>query len=416
MHLKRFLNRKIFEKIREINHFDQFGKSTFSFALPYTQPLLGIEVKEWCRRRKTKNLKNHNLTRDLHNMFKSIERKESLLFLCFYVVSTFIYYTATWITWGRFELGYSAYFNFEEFLAAAGTDFIISFIVSIPIWYVTVVLLKKYSFQFRLATHIFFLPLYLFLCYNGQYVVKDFFGWAMFWGGKKAVWTLYNLMLFYLVQFALIFAYNFFKKFKQEEKEKFELRETALKSELIALKTQLNPHFLHNLFNSINASLPPENEKTRELIVLLSDLFRYQNFASQQEYVTLKEEIHFIDIYLQLMKVRLKERLNYKFEIPIELNSFKIAPMLLQPLVENAVTHGIAPKIEPSSLFIKAEILGHNIILTIEDTGQGINIKDLSFSKGIGLSNTKKRVLKIYKSDLKIENILPTGTKISLTI
>lgn len=351
-----------------------------------------------------------------HNISRAIERKEVFLFLCFYVVSTFIYYTATWITWGGFESGNYSYFNFEEFFAAAGTDFLISFIVTIPIWYMTVVLLKRYSLRFRLTTQIFFLPLYLFLCYYGQYVVKDFFGWAMFWGGKKAVWTLYNLMLFYLVQFATIYAYNFFKKFKQEEKEKFELQETALKSELIALKAQLNPHFLHNLFNSINASIPPENERTRELIVLLSDLFRYQNYASQQEYVTIKEEMHFIDIYLQLMKVRLKERLNYQFEIPVELNSLKIAPMILQPLVENAVTHGIAPVIEPSSLLIKAEVLDDNIVLTIIDTGQGINIEDLPFSKGIGLSNTKKRLLKLYNSDLKIENNLPTGTKISFTI
>ena len=350
------------------------------------------------------------------NIFRAIEKKEVSLFLCFYVVSAFIYYTATWITWGGFETGHPSYFNFEEFFASAGTDFIISFIVTIPIWYLSVVLFKMYNLTLRLATHIFFLPLYLFLCYFGQYIVKDFFGWAMFWGGKKAVWTLYNLMLFYLVQFAIIYAYNYFKQFKQEEKEKFDLQELALKSELIALKAQLNPHFLHNLFNSINASLPPENERTRELIVLLSDLFRYQNYASQQEYVTINEEIHFIDNYLQLMKVRLKERLSYHFEIPNELNNCNIAPMLLQPLVENAVTHGIAPKIEPSSLLIKAEVLDDNIVLTISDTGLGINIKELPFSNGLGLLNTKKRLQKINNSDLKIENNSPTGTKISFTI
>lgn len=350
------------------------------------------------------------------DIYKAVEKREVFLFLSFYVVSAFIYYTATWITWGGFEPGHPSYFNFEEFFASSGTDFIISFFITIPIWYLTVVLLKKYSLPFRLATHIFFLPLYLFLCYYGQYIVKDYFGWAMFWGGKKAVWTLYNLMLFYLVQFAGIYAYNFFKRFKQEEKEKFELQELALKSELIALKSQLNPHFLHNLFNSISASVPPENERTRELIVLLSDLFRYQNYASQQEYVTIKEEIHFIDIYLQLMKVRLKERLNYHFEIPSELYSCKIAPMLLQPIVENAISHGISPKIEPSSLLIKAEVLGDNIVLTISDTGQGIHIEDLPFSKGLGLLNTKKRLVKIYNSDLKIENNSPSGTKISFTI
>lgn len=350
------------------------------------------------------------------NTTKVVDIKETLLFLGFYVVSTVIYYTATWITWGGLESGAPSYFNLEEFFAAAGTDFIISFLVTIPIWYVTTVLLKNHSHYLKISTHFLFLPTYLFLCYQGQYLVKGFWGWSMFWGDTKAVWTYYHLMLFYLVQFALIHAYNYFKRFQQEEKEKYELREIALKSELVALKAQLNPHFLHNLFNSINATLPPENEKTRELIVLLSDLFRYQNYASQLEYVTIQEELNFIENYLQLMKVRLKERLNYRIEVSADLHGFRIASMLLQPLVENAVTHGIAPKIEPSSLLIKVEKVLNNVAVSIEDTGVGIKDKELALSKGIGLSNTQKRLNKIYHADLRIEDNLPSGTKISFVI
>jgi LytS/YehU family sensor histidine kinase len=242
------------------------------------------------------------------------------------------------------------------------------------------------------------------------------FGWEMYWGGFKVVWTLYNFTLFYLVQFALIHAYSYFKKFKMEQKDKAQLREAVLQSEITALKSQLNPHFLHNLFNSINATIPPENERTRELIVQLSDLFRYQNYASQHEFVTIKEEMEFIKSYLELMQVRLKERLKFSFDIPTTFFDYKIAPMLLQPLVENAVTHGIASKVEPSSLVIKIEEKDNKLHYTIADTGLGISDKNAIYAKGIGLSNTKMRLQKIYNAELIIEDNLPSGTKISFAI
>ncbi len=345
-----------------------------------------------------------------------LSRKEIKLFVGFYILSTVIYYTATWISYSAFETAPLPYFNLEEFFAAAGAQFTISFLVTIPIWYVTAILLRKYSLCIRLSSHIILLPVYVAVCYFSQLWITSLFGWAMFWGGYKTVWTLYILMLFYLVQFGFIHAYTYFKQFKNEEREKAALRETALRSELIALKSQLNPHFLHNLFNSINAAISPENEKTRELIIQLSDLFRYQNYASQQEQVTIKEEIDFIENYLQLMKVRLKERLIYRFEVPSELNEFKISPMLLHPLVENAINHGIAQKIEPSFLTIKISNQTGKLVFSVEDTGTGILDKEVALTKGLGLANTKMRLNKIYHADLKIEDNFPTGTKISFQI
>ncbi|WP_299212829.1 histidine kinase [uncultured Dokdonia sp.] len=345
-----------------------------------------------------------------------VSKKDIILFVTFYYVSTLIYYTASWISWGGFKPGHPPYFHFEEFSASGGAQFLISFIVTIPIWYITTIVLGKYTLKTRLLSHILFLPLYIAICYFSLLWVTKIFGWSMYWGGYKVIWTLYTFMLFYLVQFGFIHAYTYFKRFKNEEKEKAILRETTLKSQITALKAQLNPHFLHNLFNSINATIPPENERTRELIVQLSDLFRYQNYASQNEYVTVKEEIDFIESYLQLMQIRLKERLHFSFDVPKELYNQKIAPMLLQPLVENAINHGIATKIKPSTLIIKIEKVRDQLHYTIEDTGVGITDKEAVFSKGLGLSNTKMRLQKIYNADLKIEDNIPSGTKISFVI
>jgi len=352
----------------------------------------------------------------IKNLKQSISKKDIILFISFYYVSTLIYYTASWISWGAFKDGHPDYLDVTEFFASGGVQFIVSFFVTIPIWYITSVVLRRYTLRMRLLSHLFFLPIYVALTYLLNKIIVESFGWVMYWGGYKIVWTLYNFTLFYVVQFALIHAYNYFKRFKKEEKEKAVLRETTLKSEITALKSQLNPHFLHNLFNSINATIPTENERTRELIIQLSDLFRYQNYASQNEFVTIKEEIDFVRNYLELMQLRLKERLTFSFEISEELYIHKIAPMLLQPLVENAITHGIASKVEPSSLVIEIKKNGNKLSYSIEDTGTGIKNKDALFSEGLGLSNTKKRLEKIYNSDLNIEDNFPTGTKISFVI
>ncbi len=354
------------------------------------------------------------------NLYKNLkemsDRKGLLLFITFYIVSTIIYYTMSWISWGAFNPGHPPFFDLEEFSASGGAQFLISFIITIPIWYCTSVLMCKYSLRVRLLSHLIFLPLYVSICYFTLLWVTKIFGWAMYWGGYKVIWTLYIYMLFYLVQFGFIHAYEYFKKFKKEVEEKTILSEANLKSEITALKSQLNPHFLHNLFNSINASIPPENERTRELIIQLSDLFRYQNYASQNDFVSIKEEIDFIESYLELMKVRLKERLNFTIEVSPELYKHKIAPMLLQPIVENAVNHGIASKIEPSTLHIKIHKSGDQVLYSIEDTGIGIEDKNIIYTKGLGLSNTRMRLKKVYNSDLKIEDNKPSGTKISFII
>jgi len=352
----------------------------------------------------------------IQKLKQSVSKKDFALFLVFYYITTIIYYTASWISWGAFKGGHPGYFHVEEFFASGGAQFIISFLITIPIWYIISVKMKEKSLKTRLLSHIIFLPIYVALSYFILRAVTIIFGWAMYYVGYRTIWTLYIFMLFYVVQFALIHGYTYLKKFKQEEQEKALLRETTLKSEITALKSQLNPHFLHNLFNSINATIPPENERTRELIIQLSDLFRYQNYASQNDFITVKEEIDFIKSYLELMQLRLKERLQFTFDVPEGLYGHKIAPMLLQPLVENAVNHGIATKSTPSSLKIKIEENNGSLHYSIEDTGIGIANKEVIFSKGLGLSNTKMRLSKIYNSEIKVEDNLPSGTKISFDI
>ena len=95
-----------------------------------------------------------------------VSKKEFLLFAVFYIVSSIIFYTASWISWGGFKPGHPSYFTFEEYAASGGAQFLISFLVTIPIWYITSVILKDYSLKQRLLPHIIFLPIYIkkFIC------------------------------------------------------------------------------------------------------------------------------------------------------------------------------------------------------------------------------------------------------------
>ena len=195
-----------------------------------------------------------------------------------------------------------------------------------------------------------------------------------------------------------------------------ELRQAALKSELAAIKAQLNPHFLYNVFNTINASVPAENEKTRQMIAQLSDLFRYQLRATQQELVPLREELEFVKKYLDLEKSRFEDRLKITIDVPESLMKEKVPPMLLQPLVENSVKHGLASLIDGGEIHIAIRKNGEKLSFEISDTGVGIKDKSQAFGKGLGLTNTRARLQKMYQANMELLDNSTNGLTIRFAL
>lgn len=234
--------------------------------------------------------------------------------------------------------------------------------------------------------------------------------------GVGEIWDIYIPGLFYVLQFGILHAYNYYKENQQKLILEGELRHAALRSELSALKAQLNPHFLYNIFNTISASVPKENEHTRHLIAELSDLFRYQLKASQAELVPLKEELDFVQKYLDLEKERFKDRLDISFNIAEGISETMIPPMILQPLVENSIKHGITPLIDGGRIAISVEKIDSKLRFEVADTGVGVKDINGLFNKGIGLKNTKLRLEKLYNSTLHIEQNQPSGFIVSFAI
>ena len=175
------------------------------------------------------------------------------------------------------------------------------------------------------------------------------------------------------------------------------LRETAARAELAALQAQINPHFFFNTLNTIASLLEDDPEAAEEVLHRLAGLFRYAFKASDTTPVTLGEELEFTRNYLAIERARFGERLQVEWDIDPESIEIPVPGLLLQPLVENAVGHGIAPLVEGGRVRISSRLVDRTLHLDVVDNGVGIdaNQEDL-VRDGHGLGNVKRRLEAVY--------------------
>jgi hypothetical protein len=181
--------------------------------------------------------------------------------------------------------------------------------------------------------------------------------------------------------------------FDLQKHQELRLRELTAQAELKALKAQINPHFLYNALNSL-AHLTHNNPDLAEAATLnLASVFRYALNASKRESVTLGEEVDFLKSYLLVEQARFEERLQFEIDIPENLLECQIPPMIIQPLVENAVKHGITEKTEGGKVVIKAQLNGGSLKICVTDNGVGFeNSRFHSGHNGVGLENVRSRI------------------------
>ena len=207
-----------------------------------------------------------------------------------------------------------------------------------------------------------------------------------------------NLILF-LVSFFLFVIYKKIKndiEFKIKENEN--LKNLQLKSELAALQSKINPHFLFNTLNTILDLVYTDPAKAEKVVINLSNLYRKILYSSEEvEAYTLKEEINLIKQYLEIEKIRLEERLDYLIYVDKGIENIKIPPLIIEPIVENSIIHGIAKKKEGGNITLKVEKIGEIIYIEISDTGIGFKNKDFKF--GFGVKSVIERLSIIFKDD-----------------
>ena len=347
--------------------------------------------------------------------FFGIRGWDLLAFFAFYYFFATFYHIVLWINRESWDENRGPLFDWIEYFDAVGIDYILKALLTFPIWWLLFRKLKSWPHKERILLHIVLLPAFVLIWQQLYYLVLESFGFGHL-NGSAVAWDIYIPALFYVLQFGVLHSYNYHLENQEKLKLEGELRTAVLKSELSAIRAQLNPHFLYNVFNTISASVPSENEKTRKMIAELSDLFRYQLRASQVEKVFLHEELDFINKYLELEKERFEDRLNIQFDVDKEIMNEEIPPMLLQPLIENSIKHGLSSLIEGGSIYISIKKKGEKLFFEISDTGIGVKNKESVFGKGIGLTNTRFRLEKVYQSTLNLSDNNPRGLKISFEI
>ena len=200
--------------------------------------------------------------------------------------------------------------------------------------------------------------------------------------------------------------------------EQHELGELTARAEMRALQAQINPHFLFNSLNVIANLIHDHPERAERLTEQLAEIFRYALESTRRERVSLGDEVHFLQCYLEIERARFGERLRYHCSLDAGAASICIAPMLLQPLVENAVRHGIAPALAGGDLWINARLVDGCLVVEVEDSGVGLQNCSSKPGKGVGLNNVKARILRCYgeSAQLRLEARHPMGTRAMLVL
>lgn len=204
-----------------------------------------------------------------------------------------------------------------------------------------------------------------------------------------------------------------------------ELATTQLSAQLAhaqvqALRMQINPHFLFNAMNSISMLVRDKRpEEAVKTIAGLSDLLRYVlDDASGQE-VTLRRELDFIQRYLAIERVRFQDRLEVSIEASPDTLDSLVPNLLLQPLVENAIRHGISRSASATTIAITAQARGGAMELLVQDDGPGLEQQSTSRSgTGLGIANTRKRLRQLYgdQQSLELEDVAPHGAAVRITL
>ena len=227
-------------------------------------------------------------------------------------------------------------------------------------------------------------------------ISRHFSSYGAFFKGAFIPGLYFNLPVAALLVIAA-HAILYYRSYRAGEVQQVLLRSQLAQAQLQALKMQLHPHFLFNTLHSISALVLEDPSKANSMIALLGDFLRQTLEHSDRYTVMLKQEIEFLRCYLDIEQVRFDDRLEVEFFIePAALCAY-VPHMILQPVVENAIRHAIAPSSGPGSIKLNARLLNGTLRLEVKDNGPGLSMRSgLNVSRGVGLKNVRARLSQIY--------------------
>jgi two-component system, LytTR family, sensor kinase len=216
-------------------------------------------------------------------------------------------------------------------------------------------------------------------------------------------WTLITTPFSVLMYFGVlgcVYAFSYFVQVQEREAYAARLTAQLAEARLGALRMQLNPHFLFNSLNALSVLVREQNiTGSLRMLELLSDVLHQVLSADQPQNVSLAEELKFVEQYFAIEQVRFSDRLRVHWNIEDRARLAYVPSFLLQPLVENAIKHGIAKKADAGRIDISAKVIGDHLELSVKDDGVGLKP---AYAEGVGLSNTRERLRTLYGNDASL--------------
>src|SRR6516162_2843307 len=250
------------------------------------------------------------------------------------------------------------------------------------------------------------------------------------WGNRKwptflDTWTtsLTYQVLTFLIVYALILTVTYVvdarESMARQMTETARLNEELSKAQLAALRRQLEPHFMYNTLNSIAGLVRDQrNDAAVSMIVGLSEFLRRSSEDSHRSQVALREEVEYLQRYLDIQKVRFGERLQVSVDIPAELLRAQVPNLLLQPLVENAIKHGIAKRVAGGTVRVAGACHNGNLCLSVYNDGPSLPTDWEATQTGVGIGNlrTRLQILHGNESELQLRRANPGGVEVVVTL
>ena len=223
------------------------------------------------------------------------------------------------------------------------------------------------------------------------------------------VWIFSDGLLYWTI-LAVSSAADHYRRFRERELTASQLETQLARADLQGLKMQLHPHFLFNALHTIGSLVRTgDRDNAVKVTAGLGDLLRRMLDGAAQQEVPLKQELDFIRSYLDIEQIRFRDRLQVSFQVDPEVLDARVPHLILQPLVENAIRHGIAPHLFAGQVSVGARKVNGRLQLVVRDDGPGVGDGDAA-RPGIGLSNSRARLARLYGEDFALEvSNLPQG-------
>ncbi len=212
-------------------------------------------------------------------------------------------------------------------------------------------------------------------------------------------------IIVYWILTLIIFGWDYYRKYQNQYIQTLKLESQLSQSQLQTLKMQLQPHFLFNALNTISMLIRRDkDEQAVDMVSGLSDLLRSTLTGENDQLVPLSDELALVQKYLDIEQVRFKDNIKVIYEIEESSRMAMVPNMILQPIIENAIKHGLSKTMGQGCIKIKSQVEGTNLHLEIMNTAPYLDTSpDPENGNGIGLSNTQKRLEQLYKEDHSFE-------------